>query len=134
MALGVETRFRALVKAIKANPNYNAAVGLALDIEGADQTPPNLSMVRPFLTATISGNHVTVGWDWQSLSAFLDICEIQVDRGAGFIMLTFDTTPGYVDTQPFPAAPAKWSYRAIYRVGDNQVGQWSQTVSVTTPA
>ena len=41
------------------------------------------------------------------------------------------TTPGYNDTAPFPAAPAKWSYRAIYRVGDAQVGVWSNVVSVT---
>ena len=56
-----------------------------------------------------------------------------MDRGdgKGFIPLAFDTTPGYMDTQPFPAAPVKWTYRAIYRVDDNQVGQWSKPVSVT---
>jgi hypothetical protein len=46
-------------------------------------------------------------------------------------MLTYDTTPGYVDTQPFPATPTKWTYKAIYRVGDAQVGQWSNPVSIT---
>jgi hypothetical protein len=25
----------------------------------------------------------------------------------------------------------KWTYRAIYRLGDNRVGQWSKPVSVT---
>jgi hypothetical protein len=76
---------------------------------------------------------VNVGWDWSGFSAFLDICEIQVDRGdtKGFIPLTFDTTPGYVDSQPFPATPTKWTYQAIYRVGDARVGQWSKPVSVT---
>jgi hypothetical protein len=34
-------------------------------------------------------------------------------------------------TQPFPAAPVKWTYQAIYRVGDARVGQWSKPVSVT---
>jgi hypothetical protein len=59
-----------------------------------------------------------------------------VDRGdgKGYVLLAFDTTPGYTDTQPFPTTPATWTYRAIYRVGDNQVGVWSQTVSVTVPA
>ena len=38
------------------------------------------------------------------------------------------------DTQPFPAAPVTSTYRAIYRVGDSQVGQWSLPVSVTVPA
>ena len=66
--------------------------------------------------------------------AFLDICELQVDRtgaGTAFGPLAFDTTPGYTDTEPFPATPTKWTYRAIYRVGDQRVGQWSKSVSIT---
>lgn len=56
----------------------------------------------------------------------------QVDRGdgKGFVMLTFYTTPGYTDSTPFPAAPTKWTYRAIYRVGDAREGQWSKETSV----
>jgi hypothetical protein len=59
-------------------------------------------------------------------------CEIQVDRGDGhgFGLLTVDTTPNYVDTQPFPTAKTVWSYRAIYRGDDARVGQWSSPVSV----
>jgi hypothetical protein len=34
-----------------------------------------------------------------------------------------DTMPGYVDTAPFPAAPTQWTYKAIYRVDDAQIGQ-----------
>jgi len=73
---------------------------------------------------------VDVGWGGNG--AFLDICEIQVDRddSKGFVLLTFDTTPNYTDTTPFPPAPAKWTYRAIYRVGDQRVGQWSKPLSV----
>ena len=55
-----------------------------------------------------------------------------VDRadGKGFVLLTIDTTPNYTDTQPFPAAKAIWTYKAIYRLDDAQVGRWSQPVSV----
>ena len=69
-------------------------------------------------------------------AAHLDICEIRVDRADdhGFVLLTYDTTPGYTDTQAFPAAPVKWTYKAIYRVGDAQVGLWSLPVSVTVGA
>jgi hypothetical protein len=49
----------------------------------------------------------------------------------GFVLLTFDTTPNYTDTTPFPSTPTKWTYRAIYRVGDSRVSQWSKPVSVT---
>jgi hypothetical protein len=133
VAPGIEGRFRALVQSIKTNPNYNASIGQALGIEGPDQTAPDLTTIQPVIDAMISGNHVNVKWGWGGNGAYLDICELQVDRadGKGFVMLAFDTTPGYTDTQAFPAAPAKWTYRAIYRVGDDQVGLWSLPVSVT---
>ena len=74
-----------------------------------------------------------MGWSWQGLSKHLDLCEIQVDRsdGKGWVLLTFDTLPGYLDTTPFPATLTKWTYRAIYRVDDHRVGQWSREVSVS---
>jgi hypothetical protein len=136
VAPGIEARFRALVQLIKANPNYNETIGLALGIEGAQQVGPDLTTVQPVIDAIISGNHVTVKWGWGGNSAYLDICELQVDRndGKGFGLLAFDTTPGYTDTQPFPTTPAVWTYRAIYRVGDAQVGFWSLPVGVTVPA
>ena len=46
------------------------------------------------------------------------------------INITYDTTPNYEDTTPFPVTPTKWTYKAIYRVGDHQVGQWSGEISV----
>jgi hypothetical protein len=63
----------------------------------------------------------------------LESCEILVDRAdtKGFVPLTIDTTPNYVDTHEFPTAKAIWTYKAIYRADDAQVGQWSQPVSVT---
>lgn len=136
VAPGIEVRFRALVQLIKASPNYNAAIGQALGIEGSQQVAPDLTTLQPVIDAVISGNHVQVKWGWGGYTAFLDICEIQVDRGdgKGFGLLAFDTTPGYTDTTAFPATPAIWTYRAIYRVGDNQVGLWSNPVSVTVPA
>lgn len=133
VAPGIEVRFRALVKQIKASANYNTAIGNALGIEGAEQTPPDLTTIQPQIDVVINGNHVDVNWGWGGYSAYLDLCEIQVDRGdgKGFGLLAYDTTPGYTDTTPFPATPAKWTYKAIYRVGDAQVGVWSNPVSVT---
>jgi len=133
---GIENRYRALAKTIKGNKNYNAAIGTALGIEGSQQIGPDLTTIQPAMDVTISGNAVLVDWGWQGYSAWLDLCELQVDRGdgRGYIPLAFDTTPGYTDTQPFPATPVKWTYRAIYRVGDAQVGVWSAPVSITVPA
>jgi hypothetical protein len=133
VAPGVEVRFRALVKQIKANANYNVSIGEALGIEGAMQTAPDLTSVQPQIDATINGGSVDIGWGWQGNAAYLDICEIQVDRGSGFAFLTYDTTPGYTDTTTFPASPVKWTYKAIYRVNDAQVGLWSNPVTITVP-
>ena len=76
------------------------------------------------------GTHVDLVWGWQGHRRFLDQIEIQVDRGSGWTILAFDTTPGYADTTPFPATATQWKYRAIYRVNDMQVGLWSATASV----
>lgn len=128
--LGIEPRFRALAQQNKTHPNYNIAIGEALGIEGPEHAGPDFATLKPEFKLLISGNRVEVGWGWGGFKAFLDMCEIHVDRGAGYVALAFDTTPGYVDTQAFPAAPAKWTYKAIYRVGDAQVGQWSNPVSI----
>jgi hypothetical protein len=133
---GIEDRFRALVQTIKSNANYNTSIGQALDIEGAELTPPDLTTLQPVLTLSITGNHVQVGWGWQGYAAYLDQCEIQVDRndGKGYVTLAYDPTPGYTDTTPFPTAPAKWTYRGIYRLDEAQVGLWSNPVSIVVGA
>ncbi|HEV2804632.1 MAG TPA: hypothetical protein VGW57_06865 [Chthoniobacterales bacterium] len=114
-------------------PWGQTTIGQSLGIEGSQQTGPDYATLQPHLDVSISGTQVLLGLDWSGYRDYLDLCEIQVDRGAGagFVALAFDTTPGYTDTQPFPAAPVKWTYRAIYRVGDSRVGQWSNPVSVT---
>jgi len=45
----------------------------------------------------VCGGQVVVRWTWQGQSTFLDMIEIQVDRGdgKGFVFLTYDTTPNY---------------------------------------
>jgi len=133
---GALTRIFALVQQIKDSDNCTDAIATNLGIVGGGQTPPDLTTVQPALSTSISGNLVTVGWGFGGNSAYLDACEIWVDRGdgKGFGLLTIDTTPGYTDTQPFPANPARWTYKAIYRLNDAQVGLWSLPVSVTVPA
>ena len=129
---GIEPRFRALAKRLKLHPRYDVSFGKALGIEGAESAAKDLSTVQPDLNVTISGDEVKLGWGWGGLGDLLDICEIQVRRGVGQPeeLLTYDTTPGYTDIHPFPSTPQRWEYRAIYRVGDSRVGQWSATVSI----
>lgn len=133
VAFGVEKRFRALVRQIKASANYNASIGEALGIEAAHRTAPDMSSLHPEISAFISGNHVTLKWGWGGYGVWLDMCELHVDRGdgQGYRLLAYDTTPCFTDTAPFPDAPARWKYKAVYRVGDGRVGQWSREISIT---
>lgn len=116
---------------IKASDTYTDAIGQDLGLIGAAKTPPDLTSLQPQIKVSLSGNKVELDWNWGGNSAYLDQCELQVDRGTGWQVLTFDTTPGYTDSTPFPATPTKWKYRAIYRVDDQQVGVWSAEVGVT---
>lgn len=133
VAFGALTRIFALVQSIKTGGKCTDEIATDLGIVGSAVTPPDLNALQPVLTAVVGGGHVAIGWGWQGNGAWLDACEILVDRndGKGFVPLVVDTTPNYNDTQPLPTAKTIWTYKAIYRVGDGQVGQWSQPVSVT---
>lgn len=99
-------------------------------------TPFNLSIClaegskegRSWLSGGHSGHRLSQrGCGRQDLVEFLDQGEIQGDlaNGKDWVVPAFDTTPGYLDMTPFPAALTKWKSRAIYRVDDHQVGQWN---------
>lgn len=127
---GIEKRFRDLANLIKAHPNYNTAIGEALGIEGDHVSAPDYTSLKPELKLELSGGQSFVRWSWQGKSAFLDLLELHVDRGSGFALLAMDTTPNYLDTTPAPATPQKWTYKAIFRIGDQRIGQWSDEVSI----
>ena len=133
---GALTRIFALVQDIKNSGLCSDTNAGILGIVGSDQPGPDFTTLQPVISAVIVGGQVQVKWNWGGYAAWLDCCEIQVDRadGKGFVMLTMDTTPGYTDTQPFPTARTVWTYRAIYQLNDARVGVWSQSVSVAVPA
>lgn len=130
---GALRRLFDLVAEIKENNTCTEPMRIDFGIVGSAEVAPDLATIRPEITATVTAAGVQLGWGWQGLGKYLDQCEIQVDRsdGKGWTVLTFDTTPGYLDTTPYPAALTKWKYRAIYRVDDNQAGQWSGETSVS---
>ena len=131
---GVELRFRTLVRQIKeVNPNYNPSIGAALGLEDAYQTGPNYATLAPALDVVLGDMNIRIAWNWSGYASYLNECELQVDRGdgKGFVALAVGRILGYADTEPFPATPVQWTYRAIYHAGGNRVGQWSQPVSLT---
>jgi len=125
---GALTRIFAVVQAIK--PACTDVIASNLGIVGSEKSAPDWNTFAPVLKITRAPAGVTVGWDWQGKAEFIDQIEIQVNRGNAWQLLTYDTTPGYVDTEAIPAAPTKWEYRAIYRLEDQRIGQWSAAASV----
>ncbi len=114
---------------IKKHPGYTDAIGQDLGLIGAEQTI-DLVNLKPILDIEMQAGHPNIGWTKQGM----DGLEIWVDRGAGgFIFLALDTIPGYLDTAalPAPGTSAVWKYKAIYRLNDEQVGQWSDVASVS---
>jgi len=129
---GALDRFFDLVQTIKRSPGYDETIGNDLGIIGPEDGAPDFDTFGPVLKISRAPAGVTVGWGWQGKKAFLNQCEIQVDRGdgQGWRFLTIDSTPNYVDTEAIPVTPTKWQYRAIYRVGDQRSGQWSAESSM----
>jgi len=123
-------RASALAARIKKHPNYTEAMGQDLGIIGAEQVVDYHSL-KPILDLTLQAGRPNIGWTKQGT----DGLELQVDRGdtKGFVFLAFDTVPDYLDTAPLPAsgASAVWKYKGIYRVSDEQTGQWSDVSSIS---
>jgi len=128
VAPGIIQRFLALVARIKTSPGYTDAIGKALGIIGAEH-PHDYTNAKPVLVLTIEAGLVVIAWPKGDMTGL----EVHVDRGdgKGFVFLVVDTIPDYTDTFELPAGQAGlWKYMAIYRQGDDRVGQWSDVVSI----
>lgn len=128
MPPGILTRFRELVRRVKASAGYAESMGEALGILGPDQVDPDPATLAPTLSLRTSGGQVEVVWD----KGMMEGVEIQVDRGSGsFAFLALDTRPNYIDTAPFPSPAATWKYRAIYCKDAQRLGQWSNVAEIS---
>jgi hypothetical protein len=129
VAEGALARIFALVNDVKDDAASTIAEDLRL--VGPEETGPNFDTLAPKIAAKNTATGIEIGWGWQGFGKFLDQCEIEVDRGTGWTLLTIDTTPNYKDTATPPATLTRWKYRAIYRIDDARVGQWSTEAEVT---
>ena len=126
--LGIIPRLTNLVARIKAARNYSDAVGQDLDIVGSLQAAAT-DGAKPILDITTKAGRPNIQWS----KGKADALEIWVDRSddKGFALFTIASSPRVPDPTPLPASPARWKYKAIYRLKDVQIGDWSDVVSVT---
>lgn len=129
VAPGIFVRTASLGNRIKSHTSYTLADGSDLGLEGAEETIDIIN-IKPILDVMLAGGVPRIKWKKQGT----DGIELHVMRnGAPYAFLAVDTVPDYDDTFPLPAAgqSAVWKYKAIYRLGDERIGQWSDEVSVT---
>lgn len=127
VAPGIFTRFRALVRRIKAAPGYSAATGHALGIIGPEPAPPDVTAITPRLRLQSESGRVVVLWRKGRNEAL----RLEVDRGAGkWELLSVAMKPRTPDPTPFPAEPEKWRYRGMFISKGQPIGKWSSVVEM----
>jgi hypothetical protein len=124
---GIIRRLLALVARIKAAHNYTETIGIDLGIASTERVV-DLSAAQPTLSIQVEAGHPVLAWTKGSS----DSLEIWVERTpqSGFAMLEIRTGTRYVDSAPLPALPAQWRYKAIYRMHNEHLGEWSAVATV----
>jgi len=128
VAPGVEERFRALARRIKASPGYTTGIGEDLGIHGEEDTTEPTS---PVLTVKVDGGHPVISFK----KGKSDGIRLYSRRSGetGFVFLAVDTRSPYVDNRPnqTEGVPEKREYYAYFISGDEAVGTKSATIEIT---
>ncbi|WP_079435671.1 hypothetical protein [Zoogloea sp. LCSB751] len=124
---GIVPRVTALIARIKTARHYTEAIGQDLNIVGSTQIVDPDGW-KPIIDIAVKAGRPVIQWT----KGDADSIEIWADRGddKGLAFHTITTDPAYTDASPAPASSALWKYKAIYRLRDEQVGNWSDVISV----
>ena len=128
---GIFQRVAKFVQRLKSHPNYTENIGEDLGIIGDEMTFEQ-SELKPELKGDLDANRPKIIWQ---KGPFADSIDLYVDRqlNDNYEYLTNDSEPDYIDTYPFPqdVASVVYRYKGIYRIGDEQVGQFSDPITIT---
>jgi hypothetical protein len=126
----IEARVRAMVRRIKSAPTYTEALGALLGIIGPEDTT-DLATSKPLLQGVDKhGGVAEIGFNLLT-SEGVNIYS-QRDGDTEFKFLARDTCSPYVDNRPLLVAgkPELRRYKAIFVVGDQEVSQFSDDLTV----
>jgi hypothetical protein len=126
----VEGRERAIIRRFKSATGYTDAIGQLLKIIGPDDTT-DLTTAKPDLSAIVKPHGVELSFT-KGKSDGVNIYGKR-DGDADFVFLAHDTSAPYVDNRPLLVAgkPEVRRYKAIYVVGDDEIGNFSDEVVAT---
>ncbi len=124
-------RLTMIVKKIKSNPAYSEADGQDMGIEGVETIIDFTTLTPQVSVRTGSGGYTEIVWNKQNM----DGIAIYKDAGdnRGFVLYDLDNHPNWQDKHALPPSgqSALWKYKVIYRLNDEEVGQWSNVLSIT---
>ena len=128
---GIFKHVTKFVQRLKNHPNYTENMGEDLGIIGREMSF-NKSGLKPILKGVLDANIPKIIW---KKGPFVDSIDLYVDRqlNNNYEYLTNDSIPDYIDAYPIPpdVTSVVYRYKGIYRIGDEQVGQFSDPITIT---
>lgn len=127
---GIFPRTSKFIKRLKSHGNYTVNIGKDLGIEGEEHVIDPLTM-KPLLKGALDAGRPLIIWNKGDASSI----DLYVDRqmNDSYVYLANDSEPDYIDTYHLTAGvnSAVWRYKGIYRLGDEQVGIFSEPITIT---
>jgi hypothetical protein len=126
----VETLIRAIVRQIKARPDYTESQGVQLGIVGPENTH-DLAASHPDLTGIDqTGGAVTLSFTKFESDGINIYCQREND--AYWVLLARATVSPFLDNRPLLhiGKPELRRYTAIYMIKDQEVGQFSDDLVI----
>jgi hypothetical protein len=126
---GIFNRVTLLVSRIKQHAAYTVAMGQDLGII-APVVPFTPGTMQPNLSVRLESGFPKLKWT----KGEADGVKIYVDRhdNAGFVLIKQTVKNSFLDTTPLPVNTysVTWDYKAKYLIEDDEVGLFSQVLSI----
>lgn len=130
VAEGVFDRVTKLVTRIKNSPGYSDNIGADLGIITPAAPVIDVATLQPELSARLDVGRPRLKW----IKGYADAIDLYADRndGGGFVLLGRLLKNEYIDVTSLAAGKIfdEWKYKAIYVIGDEQVGLFSKVTGV----
>lgn len=126
---GVFDRVSKLAARIKASLNYTESMGNDLGII-APSSAIDIDSLQPNLVVRLDAGRPHI----KCTKGVADAIDLYVDRktGDGFVLVGRLLKPDYIDTVNLPATTplVEWDYKAMFVIGNDNVGLMSPTTSI----
>jgi hypothetical protein len=127
---GIFDRVSQLVARIKKSFAYSDNIGADLGVLVSATVTIDVDAMQPDITVRLDVGRPRIKW----VKGYSDAIDLYADRndGNGFVFLGRSLKSEYIDMTVLAATKVfdEWKYKAIYVIGDSQVGLYSNVVSI----